>query len=62
MATLSIPIDIRNLDIVKNTITIISNDIHSSNGFVNKHNENLLVALLGENWAEDYDIGTKYRD
>jgi len=59
---MTIKIDARNLDCVKNTIRVINNCIVEECGIISEYNEELLIAMLGDNWNEEYCIGREFME
>lgn len=57
---LTLTVDARNLECVKNTIRVINNCIYEECGIISEYNEELLEALLGENWNKEYELGKRF--
>lgn len=57
---MKIIIEGKDLDCVKKAVVIISNYIYKKHGIISDYNNELLTALLGENWNDEYDIGCRY--
>ena len=58
--TLTLTIDARNLECVRDTVKVINNNIYENHGCVSVYDRNLLQALLGEGWYHEYSIGEMY--
>lgn len=58
---MKIEISARDLDNVKNLMKVINNKIYEQGGVTDYDNE-LLTALLGENWEDEYLIGVSYME
>lgn len=59
MSNLKVTVDVRNLDNVKNTVKAINNKVFNQEKFT-PYDIELLAALLGENWCNEYRIGQRY--
>ena len=58
---MKIEVSVRDLDNVKNLMKVINNKIYEQEGITDYDNE-LLTALLGENWEDEYLIGDSYME
>lgn len=56
---LTVKIDARNLDVIKNTLEVINNQVFNQGGSFSDYDKKLLDALLGDNWINKYAIGEK---
>lgn len=59
---LTIEVKGKDLDCVKKAVTLINNCIYDMEGKVSNYNNDLLKALLGDNWRKEYLIGDRYID
>lgn len=57
---LKLTIDARNLDCVKETVRVINNCIYEECGVISEYNNELLGALLGNEWNKEYILGERY--
>jgi len=57
---LKVTIDARNLECVKETVRVINNCIYEECGFISEYNNELLEALLGNDWNKEYVLGERY--
>lgn len=57
---LILTIEAKNLDFAKKVLKVINNQVFCQSGFFSDYDEELLDALLGDNWINEYPIGEKY--
>ena len=57
---LTVKVDVRRLDCIKNAIEVINNKVVCQGGFFSDYDKELLNALLGDNWMIEYAIGRKH--
>lgn len=57
---LKVTVDVRNLDNVKNTVKVINNKVFNQGKNFTPYDVELLDALLGKDWVNEYRIGQRY--
>ncbi|HEF0384248.1 TPA: hypothetical protein R9N61_002888 [Clostridium perfringens] len=57
---LKVTLDAKNLENVKNTFKVINNKVFTQKGEFTTYDMELLDALLGENWVNEYAVGKTY--
>lgn len=57
---LKVTLDAKNLENVKNTFKVINNKVFTQKGVFTPYDMELLDALLGENWVNEYAVGKTY--
>ncbi|MCC2764591.1 hypothetical protein WHY21_11195 [Clostridium perfringens] len=57
---LKVTVDARNLDNVKNTVKVINNKVFNQGRNFTSYDVELLDALLGKDWVNEYRIGQRY--
>ncbi|MDK0890326.1 hypothetical protein P5F21_09495 [Clostridium perfringens] len=58
--SLKVTVDVKNLENVKNTVTVINNKVFNQGKNFTPYDIELLDALLGKNWCDEYIIGQRY--
>ncbi|UBK35685.1 hypothetical protein [Clostridium perfringens] len=58
--SLKVTVDVKNLENVKNTVTVINNRIFNQGKNFTSYDVELLDALLGKDWVNEYRIGQRY--
>lgn len=58
--SLKVTVDVKNLENVKNTVTVINNRVFNQGKNFTSYDIELLDALLGKNWINEYCIGQRY--
>ena len=56
---LKVTVDVRNLDNVKNTVKVINNKVFNQGKNFTPYDIELLDALLGKDWVNEYRIGQR---
>ncbi|WP_243895392.1 helix-turn-helix domain-containing protein [Clostridium perfringens] len=57
---LTVTVDVRDLDNIKNTVKVINNKVFNQGKNFTPYDIELLDALLGKNWGDEYIIGQRY--
>ena len=57
--SLKVTVDVRDLENVKNTVKIINNRVFNQGKNFTPYDIELLDALLGKNWVNEYAIGER---
>lgn len=60
MIKLKVTVDARNLDNVKNAVKVINNKVFNQGKNFTSYDIELLDALLGKDWINEYRIGQRY--
>ena len=60
ISKLKVTVDARNLDNVKNAVKVINNKVFNQGKNFTSYDVELLDALLGKDWVNEYRIGQRY--
>lgn len=60
VSKLKVTVDARNLDNVKNAVKVINNKVFNQGKNFTSYDVELLDALLGKDWVNEYRIGQRY--
>lgn len=60
VSKLKVTVDARNLDNVKNVVKVINNKVFNQGKNFTSYDVELLDALLGKDWVNEYRIGQRY--
>lgn len=60
VSKLKVTVDARNLDNVKNAVKVINNKVFNQGKNFTPYDVELLDALLGKDWVNEYRIGQRY--
>lgn len=58
--SLKVTVDVRNLENVKNAVKVINNKVFKQGKNFTPYDVELLDALLGKDWVNEYRIGQRY--
>ena len=60
VSKLKVTVDVRNLDNVKKVVEVINNKVFNQGKNFTSYDVELLDALLGKDWVNEYRIGQRY--